>query len=268
MHLIENKKAMTSAEILKMPLLDLVFENRNKLYGAYALRKQYNQRLFFAMCISVITAALLLCIMIKNSASVSTNAKMIPDEVVLHTVTIPKPPKAPEPPQAAKPQRPAAPVAQITLTQPRITNDPRQIIEVPTQSDLTDVAISNKTSDGVPASAVPAIAASGNETKTKSNEKPATGPAYLAPEFPGGAAAWAHFLSRYLQVPQTLEAGEKKSVLVKFLVREDGTVTCFDVVQSGGAVFDAEVIRYRKKCRNGNRRFETASQQQCRLHSR
>ena len=33
---------MTNKEILQADLLDILFEHRNKLYGAYALRKTYS----------------------------------------------------------------------------------------------------------------------------------------------------------------------------------------------------------------------------------
>ena len=36
---------MTNKEILQADMLDILFEHRNKIYGAYALRKQYNKRL-------------------------------------------------------------------------------------------------------------------------------------------------------------------------------------------------------------------------------
>jgi protein TonB len=36
---------MTNNEILKASLLDIIFENRNKEYGAYALRNDYDKRL-------------------------------------------------------------------------------------------------------------------------------------------------------------------------------------------------------------------------------
>ena len=36
---------MTNKEILQADLLDILFEHRNKLYGAYALRKTYSHRL-------------------------------------------------------------------------------------------------------------------------------------------------------------------------------------------------------------------------------
>jgi protein TonB len=44
-----------------------------------------------------------------------------------------------------------------------------------------------------------------------------------------------------------LEAGQKRSVLVRFAVGEDGTVTQFEILQSGGNAFDNEVLRVLKK---------------------
>jgi protein TonB len=67
------------------------------------------------------------------------------------------------------------------------------------------------------------------------------------PEFPGGMQAWVTFLNRNLRVPEELEAGEKKTVLIRFLVDIDGSVNGFEVVQSGGRAYDQEVIRVLKK---------------------
>jgi len=159
--------------------------------------------------------------------------------VVLRTVSI-EPPKPPEPATLQKPKPNAAPVAQQQYTQVHITTNPIKTTDVPAQSDLQHLAISNKTITGVP---IPVDAGTG----TKPQPPPTTAPVNAEPQFPGGAAAWATFLSRNLQAPETLEPGEKKTVLVKFLVSEEGIVTQFEVVQSGGAAFDAEVIRVLKK---------------------
>ena len=40
---------MTNKEILQADMLDILFEHRNKLYGAYALRKTYDRRLAIAL---------------------------------------------------------------------------------------------------------------------------------------------------------------------------------------------------------------------------
>ena len=72
-------------------------------------------------------------------------------------------------------------------------------------------------------------------------------PVESGPEFPGGREAWTVFLNRHLQTPDYLEPGEKKLVLIRFFVDTDGAVNGFKVLQSGGAVFDDEVIRVLRK---------------------
>jgi len=49
---------MTSQEILKAHFLDILFDNRNKNYGAYQLRRFYNNRLGIALAISISTVFL------------------------------------------------------------------------------------------------------------------------------------------------------------------------------------------------------------------
>ncbi len=44
---------MTSKDILKSSFLEILFENRNKEYGAYALRKYYDVRLATALTIAL-----------------------------------------------------------------------------------------------------------------------------------------------------------------------------------------------------------------------
>ena len=50
---------MTIETILKTDVLDIVFEKRNKLYGAYPLRKFYKNRLFGALTITIGAATIL-----------------------------------------------------------------------------------------------------------------------------------------------------------------------------------------------------------------
>src|ERR1044071_10482228 len=52
--------AMTNKEILQASLLDILFEHRNKNYGAYELRKNYPQRMSTALGISMIVILMFL----------------------------------------------------------------------------------------------------------------------------------------------------------------------------------------------------------------
>ena len=92
---------MTNKEILGADLLDILFENRNKAYGAYALRKNYNHRLQWALGIWLM---LVLCLSLLNfsAENLDNRAHSRPD-VVLQTVDLSNDkPKIPQTPQQKK----------------------------------------------------------------------------------------------------------------------------------------------------------------------
>ena len=66
-------------------------------------------------------------------------------------------------------------------------------------------------------------------------------------EFPGGKAALMTFIKQNLRRIEGLEAGEKRTVVARFLLKPDGTPSEFEIKESGGARFDAEVLRILKK---------------------
>jgi hypothetical protein len=50
---------MTSELIMQSDVLDIIFEKRNKQYGAYTIRKFYNKRLLNSLAVTLITATIL-----------------------------------------------------------------------------------------------------------------------------------------------------------------------------------------------------------------
>src|SRR5437868_15489214 len=58
---------MTNKEILQADLLDILFEHRNKLYGAYALRKTYSSRLGIALGVALSTVLLFILMSFINN---------------------------------------------------------------------------------------------------------------------------------------------------------------------------------------------------------
>ena len=69
----------------------------------------------------------------------------------------------------------------------------------------------------------------------------------MPPSFPGGLEALTLFFSRNLSSPTDLEPGEKKVVLVRFVVGADGSITKAEIIQSGGDDYDREVLRAFKR---------------------
>jgi protein TonB len=234
---------MTSHEILRADLLDIVFDNRNKEYGAYTLRKFYNNRLGIALGGAL--GSLLLVFGLSRLSStheavVTNNEGVIVKTVVLPAEKLPvEKPKLPKATQAAQPTTQKAISNHFKL----VNHDP---LPLPDMDDLNKLPLASVASvgPGGPGPIVPHEPVTG--TVVTGPPATATPPPALVqrePEFPGGSKAWLDFLRRNLRAPGELEAGEKKTVLIRFLVSAEGVVTGFEVMQSGGSDYDEEVMR-------------------------
>lgn len=233
---------MTTKEILRADLLDILFEDRNKAYGAYALRKNYNQRLQWALVISLGSAALFLLLYRGKITSPGILDSEKPG-VIISTVELPKP-KLPDIPQPKK--MPAQ--AQIKSVGIKITSDdqvPKP--EVPTMNDLQTALTSRINLKGIPTDVstenIEAGTDKGNGEAKGKNQETVTHATFSDAQFPGGKEAFAKFLTKYLVVPGDLEAGEKKLVLVRFMVDIDGSISRTQIVQSDNENYSREVLR-------------------------
>src|SRR6476620_1313751 len=95
---------MEPLTILRADPLDLLFENRNKDYGAYTLRKYYPRRLLISMGLMMgISGITVFFFMLPAMHSIYRPAPEYPD-LKLITLSNENPPK---PPQAIKPSTPA-----------------------------------------------------------------------------------------------------------------------------------------------------------------
>jgi protein TonB len=230
---------MTNKEILQANLLDIIFEHRNKNYGAYALRKNYPERLKWSVIIALALASLLFLITIlKKSDSVSHNTGT---EILLQDYTIDKL-KDPEK-QPQKTDKQVATVKASSVIQ--LTQNTNDVVD---QTDFIDAQPSNETHSGTQ----PVLDTITQTTPVNNNPitetaQPEFHPSYENAAFPGGKEAFAQFLRDRLNTPDELEAGQKQTVLVRFMVDVDGTISKTEIVQSGSNSFDREVMRVLKK---------------------
>lgn len=251
-HLSVKHTPMTNKEILQSDLLDIIFENRNKDYGAYALRRGYNTRLLTALGagLTVILFFVLINGLKKETSVASNNVTKERNEIVIRSIQMPQ--EKPKEPEQASKAKPAPKVAEIKFTNPKITEDNKVKEPLPPVEDLSGKVTSTQNVTGIPDD--------GKEKPVIKPEDPVgtgtAGPSQPVadfviqerdPEFPGGAEALKKFLARYLSTPDELEAGEKKVVKVKFKVDKDGSVNTFEIITSGGDGFDDEVLRVVKK---------------------
>jgi protein TonB len=236
---------MTSNEILKADMLDILFDNRNKQYGAYALRKHYSQRLSLSIGISLSMVLLFFLLMPKERSSETPDRK---DQggLIVETIDIPPIKTILPPPVPIKP--PVQRFKQLQFTTTVIEKDKNVKVDPPDLSQLLTSVISNKTVIGDPVSSdVPVFNEPVPDNPAKEEPNTTTKPLQKEPEFPGGQEAWLNFLRRNLVVPGELEPGEKKTVSIRFYVSDNGIVTDFQVLQSAGKAYDNEVIRVLKR---------------------
>ena len=239
---------MTNKEILQADMLDILFEHRNKLYGAYALRKTYTHRLGIALGAALSTVLLFVFMTFitkdKNADGLSRNKG---ETVQLTEVDLlkPKEPELPKPKPEIKP-----PQAQVDYQQFKIVEDDKADKDLVDMTDIQNANIGNEnivgdTPDGL-AKTVPESTGNGNT--------PVKEPEYIKPalptrnaSFPGGTAAWLDFLRKFLQSPEDMEPGQRIEVLVRFWIGVDGVISNPEIIKSGGKAFDKEVLRVLKK---------------------
>lgn len=246
---------MTNSEILKTNLLDILFENRNKEYGAYTLRKGYNNRLLIALGAGL-TFIFLIVFILKTSKTKNSNKPVvyISEGIVIKSIEMPKEKlKTPEKIKVAVKKKQVQKIATIKYTTPPVIKKDIEVKNVMVAiKELEGKAISDETSIGKVADNTvvidkePIIAENSELSETDQSQ-----PVFTAderdPQFPGGQGALKQFLARNLSTPGELEDGERKVVQIRFKVDKDGSVTTFEIVTSGGIDYDREVVRVCKK---------------------
>lgn len=240
---------MTSQQILQSDFIDILFDGRNKAYGAYQLRRGYSSSLLKAIGITLLIVAALI-LFVPSSAEKVSSTSTVKDITITDVVVPESKPKEPEPVVQQRPAAATPPVRTEVFIEDYTTVDESKN-PMASQEALENANPGGEGYAGPPAGGPPTPPGIPAGTGVAKPEEPFVEPAPALPsrqpQFPGGQAAWMRFLERFLQSPEEMEEGERRTVSVKFIVDEEGTITAFQVVQSGGAAFDNEVIRVLKK---------------------
>ncbi|HYE55790.1 MAG TPA: energy transducer TonB, partial [Chitinophagaceae bacterium] len=106
---------MDANKIMSADILDLIFEGRNKDYGAYELRKTYNRRLGIALIgTAALCILLFLAYFLGNMGSDDEAKEMIVQDVQLEQVQEEKKNEPPPPPPPPKPEPPKVEITKFT----------------------------------------------------------------------------------------------------------------------------------------------------------
>lgn len=229
---------------------DLIFEGKNKEYGAYKNRKKSYSRHFWAF---IIAAA----IFVLASFSEEIIHKIVPQqrelEVSVRTLSDLNIPKPKQPPVNIIPKIPPPPKIRNTIkfTPPVIKPDaevnveeePKMQKEIVEKKAAIGTVNYNKGTNDITAP----IAKQADKITGEGNDKPFL-VAEKEPQFPGGEIEMMKFLRNNLRYPaKAVEANVTGQVIVNFVVDKDGKITNIKVIRGIGFGCDKEAIRVLKK---------------------
>ncbi len=250
---------MSRMDLTSKEWCDLVFEGKNKEYGAYKLRQGSTKRHIKALIVVLIAVivAILLPILIKAVTPKHTDQVAYVDQTQLADLEELEQEKEPEEPQEPLPELPPPPpeVMSVKYTPPVITDQPiakedemKSIEEVVDKKDAAVASTDNV--DGIKLS-------DANVDDLKTLDEPVHNPdvpvdfVEQMPEYPGGEAEMRSFIAKNLRYPRAAqEEGIQGRVTVRFVVSKTGEITDIKIVRGIHTLCDEEAIRVVKMMPN------------------
>lgn len=236
-------------DIIKNQWLDIVFEGRNKIYGAYELRKSNGKTTVKALVIGSLIFSGAVAAPLIASFLPDSNTEEEVKEVKMATVKLP-PKKEEIKPNTPPPPPPPPKVDQVKFVKPvvakaeEVTEDPPKIV------DLKDKKVGAETIKGDPDAVLTVDEPVGKgpvaEVVQEDNTVYNTAGIEVKPDFPGGIEKFYKFVGNNYKTPE--EEGLKGKVYVTFVVEKDGSLTDIKVLRDIGYGTGAEAIRVLKKC--------------------
>ena len=246
---------MSTVDLLDNNWVDLVFEGRNKEYGAYVLRKETGKRNLKSM---LLVFAVIIAIMAAVAAKVAIE-NAFPKKVAMETdVELSKLAQKKEAkvekkaPVKVEEQKVVEKVkSSVKFTPPVIKKDS----EVKPEEELKSQEDLNKTKTAIGSFDVKGNDEAGGEVlkakeviaqpePPKEEETKVFDVVEVMPSFPGGQAALFEWLSKNIKYPVVAEEnGVQGRVIVTFVVERNGSITDGQVVKSVDPSLDKEAVR-------------------------
>ena len=241
-------------DLFRKEWLDVVFEDRNKDYGAYALRKfgpKATNIALFSVSSVVLFFVAVKAFDIKIFPDPPVEETQVVTPVTLEDLEIPEPPEEEEPlPQDDEPPQRIAeePPAQdlIRFPEPKVVDASEVKEEITSQEEIEekDATPARITLKGTPgASGVPtgefgpkkvegAITGSTTGDPDSDNQIYDFEAVEVPAEYPGGINAFRTFVQNTLQYPSAaIDAGVKGTIELSFVIDRTGAVTDIKIVR-------------------------------------
>lgn len=245
----------TPSSVAALSYDDIIFQARNRAYGAFVLRQQYRPTLSRSLVLGVgLFLAGLAGPTLYNRLFASSHTGQ--QDIMIDANLMKLPDKPIEQPVVVPPKE-AAPTVSTVRNLPPVVMPEADVVEEhlpPTTEQLQDATSGTETVEGTgdveaivpPESAAPTVEEKAVEAAPKTTEPFVTVEQY--PEYPGGLEAMRTFLGKNLHYPTAASAaGVGGKVYVSFVVNIDGSLTDIQVLKGIGFGCDEEALRVIQK---------------------
>jgi len=215
---------------------DIVFELRNKEYGAYRLRKKYNRNVIIGSLISILiisTAVIAPHIYAKaiesKKAREERQVELVMENLDQPTEQVAPPPPPPPPAEAVQQNRYVPPVVVDSVK-------PEDNVQLMTADQATVEVVNEEFIEVV------------EEVKEEVQEEEAEPEPFVVveemPMFPGGDPALLAYIAEHTNYPEVAKENNiQGKVIVRFCVTAKGTVSQISVLKSVDPELDKEAMR-------------------------
>ncbi len=225
---------MEANKILSADILDIIFDGKNKDYGAYELRKTYNRRITRALVITGSVALLaLLASVLSSTLSDKGDSKVKMNEMTIQDIKQEEKKEPPPPPPPPPPKQEPPKVEMKQFTPPVIKKDEEVEKPPPPQEELKEAKIDVVNVEGVKDQGIvaPVEIDQGKqivEVKKEEDENKIFDKVEIEASFPGGDSKWRQYLERNANGQVATDNGAPEgtyTTLVQFVVDKEGNIS-------------------------------------------
>jgi protein TonB len=251
-----NPLTMSKLSIYETKWTDLVFENKNKEYGAYQLRQESSKNSITALFTSLLIIAALgsaSMLISKFTASPSITESIPPIDEVIRPVDLDQLVRPETEEAVAPPVQEQQAITQVTdasqLINPVVAPTELAVQNIAPNTENVPVVDNVSTGTGTAVNPMP-TSGNGNGTGTQTTADPGTSIVSTAvldkmPEFPGGMSKFYTYVGNNFNKPE-LDADRTMRVYVSFVIEKDGSMTDIIVKNDPGYGLGKEAIRVLK----------------------
>ncbi|MBA3681058.1 MAG: energy transducer TonB [Bacteroidetes bacterium] len=228
-------------------LNEIIFANRNKSYGAYAIRSAYGSTIFKSLSIMIFGFGAFMSAAYyysnRNNTPDQSNIMVLDADTMVTVFNLPPEPLEPQPEPNRSPETPSGGSSSTTMGTNIVDStsvDTHSVLN----TDANSNAVTSNTPGTGPEGTVTATGTNTALTYTPTSEVKGLPFVDSQPEYEGGLNALRRFVADRVHYPSfALEEGKGGTVHVKFVVDEKGKVSNLSLLNNLGYGLDQEALR-------------------------